>query len=123
MATSSTTNASPMRGEVWDVDLNPTKGAEIKKVRPVVVVSSDALRALPLRLIAPITSWKETFRGRFSHVLLKPQKRSGLTKECAVDTLQLRGVDLQRFIRKKGILAADEMEEIACAIAAVVEYQ
>ena len=111
-----------MRGEIWDVDLDPTKGSEIQKIRPVVVVSSNALRILPLRLVAPITGWQDKFDGRFSHVRMKPLKRNGLTKESAVDTLQLRGVDLKRFKQKRGILTADEMEEIVCAIAAVIEY-
>ncbi|MBN2330094.1 MAG: type II toxin-antitoxin system PemK/MazF family toxin [Candidatus Omnitrophica bacterium] len=119
---SSTTKASPVRGEIWDVDLDPTKGAEIKKVRPVVVVSSDALRSLPLRLVAPITGWRDQFKGKFSHVLLKSQERNGLHKDSAVDALQLRGVALERFKKKRGSVSADEMEEIACAIAAVIEY-
>jgi len=40
-----------------------------------------------------------------------------------VDLLQLRGMDVQRFIRKIGELSTTDMEEIARAIAAVVEYQ
>lgn len=120
---SSTTKAFPMRGEIWDVDLDPTRGAEIKKVRPVVVVSSDALRSLPLRLVAPITGWQDKFNGKFSHVRLKPLKKNGLDKDSAVDTLQLRGVDIDRFRKKRGMLTVDEMEEITCSIAAVIEYK
>jgi mRNA interferase MazF len=36
------------RGQVWEIDLTPTKGAEIEKVRPCVVVSSDTLGVLPI---------------------------------------------------------------------------
>jgi mRNA interferase MazF len=43
------------RGQVWEIDLTPTKGAEMEKVRPCVVVSSDTLGVLPLRLVVPIT--------------------------------------------------------------------
>jgi len=38
------------RGEIWLVNFDPAIGAEIRKTRPVVVVSSDAIRTLPIRL-------------------------------------------------------------------------
>ncbi|MGB8700385.1 MAG: type II toxin-antitoxin system PemK/MazF family toxin [Thermosynechococcaceae cyanobacterium] len=53
---------------------------------------------------------------------MQPTEANGLTKVSAVDTLQLRGVDVQRFQRKLGQLLEEEMEYIAAAIAAVVEY-
>jgi mRNA interferase MazF len=46
------------RGEVWLVTLDPTIGTEIQKTRPVIVVSSDAVGALPIKLVAPLTEWK-----------------------------------------------------------------
>ncbi len=49
------------RGEIWLVSLDPTIGAEIRKTRPVVVVSSDSVGILPIRLVAPITEWKDYF--------------------------------------------------------------
>ncbi|PYJ84525.1 MAG: type II toxin-antitoxin system PemK/MazF family toxin [Verrucomicrobia bacterium] len=33
----------PERGEIWRVEFNPTRGAEIQKRRPAVAISSDAL--------------------------------------------------------------------------------
>jgi len=39
----------PKRGEVWLVNLDPTVGAEIRKTRPAVVVSSDAVGILPVK--------------------------------------------------------------------------
>jgi mRNA interferase MazF len=47
---------------------------------------------------------------------------NGLTKVSAVDALQLRGMDRQRFIRKLGDVAQATMEAIVLAIAAIVEY-
>ena len=47
---------------------------------------------------------------------------NGLTKPSSVDTLQLRGVDTSRFLKQIGRISADKIEEIAAAIAAVVEY-
>lgn len=120
--TSSTTNF-PRRGEIWLVDLNPTVGAEIQKIRPTVVVSSDAVGRLPIKLVAPITEWKAAFAPNLWHVQISPDASNGLSKVSAVDVLQLRGLDTRRFGRRLGRLTADQMEEIAAAIAAIVEYQ
>lgn len=118
-----TTNiASPVRGEVWLVNFDPTIGAEIRKVRPAAVVSSDTIGRLPIKLIAPITDWKPSFANNIWHVKVEPDSSNGLTKTSAVDALQLRGVDQRRFIRKLGQLSQTTMEEITIAVVAVIEY-
>jgi mRNA interferase MazF len=43
------------QGEIWLVNLDPTIGAEIKKVRPAVIVNDNAFGKLPLKVIVPIT--------------------------------------------------------------------
>jgi len=110
------------RGEIWLVDLDPTIGAEIRKTRPVVVISSDAISALPIRLVAPLTEWKDYFAHNVWHVKLVPDSTNGLTKTSAVDTLQLRGVDTQRFVQKLGSVSPANMKSIVAAIVAVIEY-
>lgn len=114
--------AIPKRGEVWLVNFDPTIGAEIKKKRPAVVVSSDAIGVLQIKLIAPVTDWKDRYNTNLWHVKILPDSANGLTKASAIDTLQVRGVDLQRFIRKLGRLPSSTMEEVTAAIAAVIEY-
>jgi mRNA interferase MazF len=105
------------------VNFDPTIGAEIKKVRPAVVISSDAVGKLPIKLIAPITDWKPYFSQDFWHVKIEPDTTNSLAKVSAIDTLQLRGVDLQRFIRKLGNISEVTMSEIAAAILAVIEWE
>ncbi|MDO9130198.1 MAG: type II toxin-antitoxin system PemK/MazF family toxin, partial [Anaerolineales bacterium] len=39
------------RGEIWLINLDPTIGAEIKKTRPALIVCSDAVGILPLKVI------------------------------------------------------------------------
>jgi mRNA interferase MazF len=46
---------------------------------------------------------------------------NGLSKPSAIDALQLRGVDEQRFIRRLGCVADEKMAEIAVAIAIIIE--
>lgn len=97
-----TSNTGPRRGEIWQIDLDPTVGVEMQKTRPVVVISSDAAGKLPIKLIAPITGWDARYSGNFWHVKIDPNQSNGLTKASAVDVLQARGVDIKRFIRKLG---------------------
>jgi mRNA interferase MazF len=52
---------NPLRGEIWRVQFNPTRGDEIQKTRPAVVISADGLQGLRLRLVMSITSWKPSF--------------------------------------------------------------
>lgn len=42
---------NPRRGEIWLVDLNPTRGQEIQKTRPVVIISAEIFNPIPLRII------------------------------------------------------------------------
>ena len=118
-----TTKPVPKRGEVWTVNFDPTIGTEIRKTRPAVVISSDAVGKLPIKLIAPITNWKEYFNQNLWHIQLEPSAENGLSKRSAVDALQLREVDVQRFLQKLGQLSDETMVEITIAIAAVIEYQ
>lgn len=92
----------PQRGEIWLVNFDPTIGTEIRKTRPAVVVSSDAVGRLPIKLVAPLTDWKEHFAPNLWHVRIDPNPANGLTKVSAADALQLRGMDHRRFVRKLG---------------------
>ena len=113
---------TPRRGEIWLVNFDPTIGTEIRKTRPAVVVSSDAVGRLPIKLVAPVTDWKDYFAPNIWHVRIDPDPTNGLTKVSAVDVLQLRGMDHRRFVRKLGQASPTTMEEIVLAIAAIVEY-
>jgi mRNA interferase MazF len=75
-----------------------------------------------IRLVAPITEWKEYFTNNIWHVKLVPDKLNGLDKTSAVDTLQLRGVDTQRFVQRLGKVSPSMMKSIVTSIAAIIEY-
>jgi len=110
------------RSEIWLVNLEPTIGSEIRKTRPVVIVSSNAIGALPIRLVVPLSEWKDYFEPNIWHVKIVPDSKNGLTKTSVADTLQLRGVDTQRFVKKLGSVSPTVMASIVTAIAAVIEY-
>jgi mRNA interferase MazF len=85
-------------------------------------MSSNAVGRLPIKLVAPITEWKEYFAPNIWHVRVDPDSSNGLTKPSAVDAMQLRGMDEQRFIRRLGQVSAMTLEMIVLAVAAVIEY-
>ena len=115
------TSEQPKRGEIWDIDLNPTKGQEINKTRPAVVISSDGIGKLPLKIIVPITEWQSSFEGNLWHVPLQPSAVNGLSKNSAADALQVRSLSLERFVKRRGRATKQELEEIVQALAAIVE--
>jgi mRNA interferase MazF len=88
-----------------------------------VVISSNNIGVLSIKLVASITDWKDWYVGNLWHVKLKPNTDNGLSKDSSVDTLQLRGVDTQRFMRKLGSLSPDEMNSIVIAIVTVIEAE
>jgi len=112
------------RGDIWLVNFEPTEGTEIKKKRPAVVISSDSIGKLPIKLIAPFTGWQASFTNSIWHVKIVPDSTNNLRKTSSVDALQVRGVDVKRFIPPKlGVLSQDQIEEIISALAAVVELE
>ena len=88
----------PKRGEIWTVNLDPTVGAEISKKRPALIVSSDAVGKLPIKLIAPITGWHDKFVHSPWHVKIEPSKSNGLSKISSVDALQLPGLYFPKLV-------------------------
>jgi mRNA interferase MazF len=108
------------RGEIWLINLEPTVGAEIKKTRPAVIVSDDAIGLLPLRVIVPVTEWKERYTTVPWIVKLLSESDSGLDKPSAADTFQMRSVSNTRFVKQLGRLSETDMQRIAEALAIVL---
>ena len=76
--------------EVWLVDLNPTRGAEIQKIRPCIIVNDDGVGKLPLRVVIPITDWKNHFAPISWLIKLDPLPTNGLQKMSIADCFQIR---------------------------------
>ena len=113
----------PRRGEIWEVDLNPTVGSEMSKARPALVISSDGVGRLAIKIVAPITGWSPSFANSIWLVKIDPDTQNKLSKVSAIDMLQIRGVDNKRFKKQIGKASAQVLEEAVTALAAIVEYQ
>lgn len=92
----------PSRGEVFLVDLDPTRGSEIRKTRPCVVVSPDELNHhLRTSIVAPMTT------GGHSYPFRIPCRFAGKAGHVVLD--QLRTVDQERFRKRLGVLPGAAM--------------
>lgn len=108
------------RGEVWLVNLNPTVGAEMQKTRPVIIVSDDQVGILPLKVIVPLTDWKDWHGNVSWMVQVFPLPETGLSKISAADAFQVRSIAHERFVRRLGRLESALMQEIGDALAVVL---
>ena len=95
------TSASPLRGEIWEFDLNPKAGREQRGVRPCVVVSSDAMNRSRFGtvVICPITTRERpAFRWRpgFTPEELRIEDASWEARTHWVMTDQIVTVDTRR---------------------------
>lgn len=114
------TARAPRRGEVWLVDFDPAVGAEIRKLRPAVVISVDAVGRLPLRMVVPVTDWKPSYVRYPWFVELPASPANGLVKHSGADAFQTKSVSDSRFVRKLGQVTTAQVDEIAEAIALCV---
>ena len=89
--------------EVYLVNLDPTIGSEIRKVRPCLLVSPDEMnQGLRTVQIVPLTSNTRVYPWR---VAVKFQNKKGT---LAVD--QIRTIDKSRIIKHMGCLNAKEVQ-------------
>lgn len=94
----------PRRGEVWLVDLDPTRGAEIRKTRPAVVLQNDvANRYSPITIVAAVTSRSEG--PVYDTEVEVASGEGGLPRESLVLLNQIRSIDAAaRLVRRLGRL-------------------
>jgi len=111
---------APRRGEVWLVDFDPAVGSEIRKVRPALVVSLDAIGRLPLRLVVPITDWKPQYASYPWFTFIAVDATNGLIKDSGADAFQTKSLATSRFVDLLGVVSEAQLESVASAIAMCV---
>ena len=109
-----------LKGETWLINLDPTVGAEIQKTRPAVIVNEDAIGILPLRVIVPLTDWKERYAIAPWMVRIEPDATNGLSEPSAADAFQMRSVSKERFARRIGRISEAILQEVLKAIQVVI---
>lgn len=92
----------PKRLDVWTARLDPTVGSEMKKTRPVVIISNDISNQYsPLVSVLPISD-----RGTkiYPFEVLVSEGTSGLSKPSKIRCQQIRTIDKERLVKKSGAL-------------------
>jgi mRNA interferase MazF len=100
------------RGDIYLVSLNPTRGSEIRKARPCIVVSPDELNAhLRKFIVAPLTTGEHPYPFRVGCQFND--------KDGHVVADQLRAVDRDRLIKHLGVLDEDTLVEVLSVLQAM----
>jgi mRNA interferase MazF len=85
------------RGEVYFVDLDPVQGKEQAGMRPVLVVSIDAINQLPLVVTVVVGTKGANVPRDYKTNVRVPTSDSGLSMETVFLCFQLRSLDANRF--------------------------
>lgn len=105
--------------DIYWVDLEPTKGAETKKLRPCVIVQGDFVNIKSKTLIiAPLLPNHKSWPFA---VNLKPTKVNGLDKDRHINLKQLRAIDISRIRRKQGKLENQYIDLIKDALTIIFD--
>ena len=108
-----------LRGEVWQVDLDPARGSEANKQRPAVIVSNDRANAAATRLgrgmvtVVPVTSNIHTI---YPFQVLLSAATSGLAVDSKAQAEQVRSIAAQRLLRRIGRVSAAELAHLDDAL-------
>jgi mRNA interferase MazF len=107
--------ATMLRGDILWADLEPVRGSEADKRRPVVIVSNDGANAMATRLgrglVAAVPVTTSTRRVQPFQVLLKPVD-TGLRFVSKAQAEQIRAIDIERLGDHIGTLPPDVMDEL-----------
>lgn len=102
------------RGDVVVANLDPTVGVEIKKSRPVIVLSNDSINQFSqLVVVVPLT--KNTARLSPSHALI-PKGVARLTFTSKAVTEQIKALDRRRIVKRLGGLTPPLLAQVERAL-------
>jgi mRNA interferase MazF len=107
---------SPRRGEIWDVNWSPGRGAEQQGTRPALIIQNDrgnASLSYPLTIVA---SMSRTERELPLHVRIAPSEENGLTDFTDVKCEQIMTVEKSRLIRRRGSITPEELSRVDVAL-------
>jgi mRNA interferase MazF len=107
---------SPRRGEIWDVNWSPGRGAEQQGTRPALIIQNDrgnASSSYPLTIVA---SMSRTERELPLHVRIAPNEENGLTDYTDVKCEQVMTIEKSRLLRRRGAISAEELRLVDVAL-------
>ncbi|MFZ0831656.1 MAG: type II toxin-antitoxin system PemK/MazF family toxin [Mycobacterium sp.] len=108
-----------LRGEIWQVDLYPSRGSEANKQRPAVIVSNDRANLTATRLgrgvitVVPVTANTDKV---YPFQVLLSASNSGLAVDSKAQAEQVRSVATQRLLRRIGRVSPTELTDLDDAL-------
>ncbi|WP_198305780.1 type II toxin-antitoxin system PemK/MazF family toxin [Arcobacter vandammei] len=90
------------QGEIWLIDFEPSIGSEIKKLRPAIVVNDDRVGRFGIKIVVPITEWKDFYSNYPWIIRINPNSENGLSKESSIECFQIKSFSVERFEKKIG---------------------
>lgn len=106
--------------DIYLVDLNPTKRAEINKARPCIIVNNDDVGVLPLKIVVPLISYKEHHNKSWL-VKVEPTTNTGLAKTSTADPMHIRSVSHDKILKKIGKIDDNTYLELREALQLVLD--
>ncbi|MCA9963490.1 MAG: type II toxin-antitoxin system PemK/MazF family toxin [Anaerolineales bacterium] len=104
------------RGEVYDARLSPTEGSEQAGIRPVIIVSRDAINIhSPVIVIVPLTNRVHVTRDYPNNVVV-PKGEGGLIVDSVALGGQVRAISKTRLRQLRGTLSSQTMQAIDRAL-------
>jgi mRNA interferase MazF len=107
----------PLRGEVWWVELDPTRGSEIQKTRPCVVISDDVINRY--RNTHVVVALSTTTPKKWPLYVAVPS----VSPKSQVVIDQVRAMDKSRFRKRMGVVSPADMERIDEALRIVLDLE
>jgi mRNA interferase MazF len=112
---------TPQYGHIYVADLNPRFGTEPGKVRPVVVVQTDALnRSHPSTIICPLTTKIAGFENPLRVAL--PMGVSGLKRPSDILVDQIKSIDNRRLRSKLGAIPDPYLSELRVKVLMILDF-
>src|SRR2546421_7581009 len=108
--------SSPRRGEIWDVNWSPGRGAEQKGTRPALIIQNDRGNTSPSYPLTIVASMSRTERELPLHVHIAPSEGNGLTDFTDVKCEQVMTIEKSRLIRRRGGITSDELSRVDTAL-------
>jgi mRNA interferase MazF len=108
------------QGEIWMANLNPSEGSEQRGIRPVVIISGNAMNNnLAISIVCPLTAKVKNYAGC---LVLTKDAVNGLDQDSEVITFQVRTVAHARLIRKTGHVTSAQLEKIKSGLGEILKY-
>jgi mRNA interferase MazF len=109
----------PLRGDVWYIDFDPTRGHERAGRRPALVVSADTLNraAAGVVIVLPMTSKAKGIRSHIGVVA----GEGGLAKRSYIKCEDIRSVSTLRLSKRLGCVGPTTMAQVERVLRILLE--